>query len=990
MTRAGKSLLFSFLTFAALLLAGVYTLHSTRFHNFLLSFIQRATGWKVKTFKSEIHILRTMLVLKGFDAEDPKGRIHITGERLLFNLSALSLLRGKLVVSDLEVDHPLIDLSKLPPTAGPEPDFLSIGLPHAMNQFFRTFDRSLLLQNLILERIDLRDVVLIRYGDKTTTLKDLKFAAAANLLRQIEVGAHLEGVSGLSDLESADIEATLNRSGLNVKRADIDFTKVKLSVSGTWKGTLEKGELALDGGLQAPTVLSEPLHFAANASVEKSTAVIKKLEAQLGKATFQGKGSFQVMKRIYELTFTAKDLPLEAIFSKMPSPILGPAKGMATVEGKASGQFPNLEAKAKATIEELHHTSLHAGRVDGLLDFHWPELDWEADIKPAAGGPTQGHVKGGVAFKILAGPEYEGKRKATLKTLDLTFAGGSLRDLVPTLNVSGSLDAQLLLKGVSGTTSADGTGHAKVTNGHWFLGDVPSLTTEIAFHPHGKIVFTKTEIQLPTFSTLLWPNPINLDTSGDSVLFSGQPTNGFSIKGRYEKESGYFHIDSYEIAKSGTNLKGSLGLRRGGAVEGKMLGALNLSWLSAFPAFFRDADGIAQVDLSLSGTTHQPALKGKVEFNNDDIQLRNFPELSGLTGTLGVDGPTVTPKISGYLGDGKFDLSGHLSLEGTKPQEFDLALRGRNLTYSRPNTYHIDFDADVTLKGRMPSPRLEGRIDVVDGRYTKPFVIRELVLKPFEEETLFEPDPWQAALAQLELKLSIKNSGDLRIKNNIADILLFSALDVEGTYGRPKIGGALTSSEGQLTLFGENFALNEGRLEYIDPARQEPYLTLVAQQDINSQYTVNVEVKGFLSNLALNLTSTPSLPREDILSLLTAGVTQEELRQSGRSLRSVGSGVLAGEISGIVERPVARKTGLDVFRLEASDSGSLTKMAVGKNVTDRLTLEFQSDFAPETAQRSLQANYYLTDNILLKGNKTWESTSLPNYNLNISFRFRLF
>jgi autotransporter translocation and assembly factor TamB len=104
-------------------------------------------------------------------------------------------------------------------------------------------------------------------------------------------------------------------------------------------------------------------------------------------------------------------------------------------------------------------------------------------------------------------------------------------------------------------------------------------------------------------------------------------------------------------------------------------------------------------------------------------------------------------------------------------------------------------------------------------------------------------------------------------------------------------------------------------------------------------------------------------------------------------------GVLAGEISGAISEPIAKSTGLDIFRLEASESGQISKLAVGKELTDRLTVEFQSDFAPETAQRMFQANYYLTDNILLKGRRVWvtgQSNTAPPYNLNMSFRLRMY
>jgi translocation and assembly module TamB len=153
-----------------------------------------------------------------------------------------------------------------------------------------------------------------------------------------------------------------------------------------------------------------------------------------------------------------------------------------------------------------------------------------------------------------------------------------------------------------------------------------------------------------------------------------------------------------------------------------------------------------------------------------------------------------------------------------------------------------------------------------------------------------------------------------------------------------------------------------------------------------------VELKGYLSNLQVNLTSTPGLPREDVLSLITTGHTQEELRAAGVNRQSMGMGVLAGELTSAIEQPITRRTGLDVFRLEASESGQLSKVSVGKYVTDRLTLEFQSDFAPETAQRTVQANYYLTDNILLKGTRIWENNqgTGPRFNFNLSFRFRLF
>ncbi len=990
MKKATKNLLASFLVLGLLFAAGSWTVHSTWFHQYLLSFLRKATGWNIAIEGSRIKILRGALELTGVTAKDPQGRFALSMPRLHLNASSLSIIRGKIIISELEIDR--LDL-----VAHPSGEKMKI-TPERIDRVFSQIEGSWWLQNLYIEDMMVRGFSLEVFprpeSDEKESRKcavdEIRMGVSPTLLRHIDVGLHAKGLSGfLPPFQTVDMDATLKRHGLKLRQFAFSAPKVSLGVKAEadWKEGLEEGELELSGNLEVPTVLSDTIGFSIEADSKGQKIALKSVKAGLEKASFEGKGELDLEDLKYSLGFKAKDLALESIFAKLKSPVLGPAKGIASVEGKAAGQFPRLQADAKASIQELRHGAMHAAHVEGTLKFHWPELDWEAEIAPE-GGPHQGQAKGGVAFKVLANPEYGGKRKATLKSLDLGFQDASLKDLLPTQNVSGKLNGNLRLKGVESTTSVAGNGHARVTEGHWFLGDMDLLESDVAFYPKGKIVFTNSEIRVPAWSPLHWPHPLTLNTSGPSVLFNGEPMQGFRVKGFYEKESAYFKIEDFDIRSAGNNLRGSLGLKRGGAVDGRAAGTANLENLAFFPAYFREARGPAKVDLTLSGTTKDPRLKGRVQLLGNEIDVRGYSGVTNLEGTIALDGDWISPQVTGFLGEGRFDLKGRVRTDHFRLQEFDLALKGSNLSLSKANTYRVDFDADVTLKGQIPGPRLEGRIDIVDGRYTKPFVVREFVMKPFEEPP--ESQDLQKRLAPIVLNLRIRNSGDLRIRNNFADVLLQSDLQVEGTYGRPRIGGALTASEGTVELLGEKFTINEGRLDFIDPARKEPFLRLLAQQDIPPNYVIFVEVKGFLSNLEVGLSSNPPLPRDDIISLLSTGATQEQLRLTGQSRRSLGIGLLAGEITGLVERRVSRQTGLDVFRLEASESGSISKVAVGKYVTDRLTLEFQNDFAPQTAERTIQANYYLTDNILLKGYQAWQSGSSPRFNFNISFRFRLY
>lgn len=994
MSRGFKRLLFSCLVLAIVFTGLAYTVHSPRFHAHLLTVLRKATGWDVSIRDSHLKLLRGRVFLEGVAVTNAQKTVSLTTESLHFDISAFSVIRGKIIVTELTIDRPTIRVLKTGAAKTTIPTDI-------LQKIVARFERSLLLQSIFLEDGSLHDVTLTvaepgEGGEvKTGHFDHASIGLKPDLLGRLHARIELTNTSGLFPAaHTIGMEASLGRRGITIQQFRLDTEKVDLKVDGRVLGDLARGSIDLTGSLEVPTVLAHTLTFGVQATVTDHEVDLEKVTAELGKASFKatGKATFtdpgNLKKIRYDLPFEAKDLPLESIFGKLPSTILGPARGVGSVKGRAQGELPDLKSKAVATIKDFRHGAMRARQLDGSLDFHWPHLDFDADIKPGETGRVEGHARGGVVFKHL--PPFK-NIKATLKTVDVTFDGGTLKDILPTANVAGSLKGELHLRGVPGSTSAEGPGRAEVTKGRWFLGPVDRFVTEMNFKPGGLIIFSKSEFHTPAVEPVLWPDYVNLDTKDGIVRFSGRPAAGLSVEGTYETKTGVFKIDKLEYRKDGSDLMGNFTHRDSGT-EAKLKGRVNLESLSAVPSIFREMRGFARVDLSMTGTTGNPEIRGWIDFEKNEVGLRGFPSVEELEGRLTLEGPTVRPNLSGFLGDGRFQLGGSFKLKRFEPESFDLTLRGNNLSYARPNAYRIDLDADLRLTGSLPSPRLSGRIDIVDALYTKPFRLRELVLKPFEDE-IAEEAAWKKTLDPWQLDLIIKHSGDLRIKNNIADIYLLADLQVGGTYGRPLISGALTATEGEVRLFGDTFTLTEGRLEYIDPSRKEPYLTIVAEEDKPPLYTVTVELKGYLSNLDVHLSSTPALPREDVLSLITTGHTQEELRQSGVTRQSMGIGVLAGEITGALEEPIARSTGLDVFRLEASESGQLSKVALGKNLTDRLTVEFQSDFAPETAQQTLQANYYLTDNILLKGTRVWESGqsgTQPRYNFNMSFRVRMY
>jgi|GEM_PF-3423683 len=979
-TKRGLKRFFISLVVITLVLGSLSSfLHSSFFQHQLLSLIERSTHWKISFEDYQMNLLRGILQLKNVKVEDPKGKTKIEIDHFLINLSALSAIRGKIIVTDLEINHPRVQLTGASDTE--KPNFLE-----SIQKFFNTFEKSFWLQNTILDHIVIKDFNLEDPQGESYLCRKAVLEISPNFLQQIKIMAHLEDIStSLAEMNHLDLQLNLQRNNIQLKKMELASSKVTLILEGNWSGDLEKGSMNLKGQVEVPKTLASPVFFSLESDLKKKMALIKKLEGHLDKAVLLGHGTFHLENKKYDLVFTAKYLALESIFQKLNSVVVSPAKGIAEVEGHAFGELPKLHAEAKATIHDLKHGPIYARQVSGTLLFTWPELDWDAFIG------SQAHVTGGVLFKHFPGVE---KIQGSLKTLEAKFDNASLEELLPTLNLGGLLTGDVHLEGAQ-MTSAQGTGHAHVTHGHYLIEPVESLTTQVTFRPGGQIIFHHTEVALPLLAPFQWPGEILIESEGDSIGFKGEPAAGFSFKGSYNKELDRFRIDSLRFAQGENNLSLTLSVitnsSKNSLIEAKTKGLINMEWVRYFPAFFREGRGSAFIDLSCNGSVKDPLFKGHIDFKGNDLTLRQIPEeFSNIKGSLSVDGTTLIPHLSGQWADGDFQLKGRMKLDHGKPSDFDLALNGSNLTLSQNNVYRVDFDTNVILNGSWPSPLLEGRVDIIDGRYIKNFQVHDLVLKPFQESS--ENPPWEKSVENVRLNLSIKNSGDLKVQNNVASLFLQSNLQVAGTYGAPKISGALSATEGTFHYLGSDFVLNEGLVEFSDTLHREPYLTLSAQQEIppnQPRYTVFVELKGYLSNLEISLSSTPSLSREDIVSLIAFGLTQQEIRDSSQSKRSLTSGLLGEEISSTFGNPVAKTTKLDIFRLEASDAGYLSRLSLGKFITDRLSLEFTNDLDPQTAAKTFQANYYLTDNILLKGVRRSTIVTLPQYQFDVSFRFRL-
>jgi autotransporter translocation and assembly factor TamB len=298
-------------------------------------------------------------------------------------------------------------------------------------------------------------------------------------------------------------------------------------------------------------------------------------------------------------------------------------------------------------------------------------------------------------------------------------------------------------------------------------------------------------------------------------------------------------------------------------------------------------------------------------------------------------------------------------------------------------------------KGTNQSSDLHGNIHVLEGKYTKNFDIIEQLTKKEQLELKRRRNIEKSRYKNVMFDLKIDGMGDFFIKNNLGDIELKAMLVLTGNAERPRVDGSVETIYGTLHYMGISFNITQGFIDFNENESDNPYMEITGEEEISS-YTVTAKVFGNLKNLQVDLSAVGSetgvLDKQDTISLITFGMTQREMQQysSSRNTR-MASTIIAEQVSQVIERPLTKLTRLDVFRVGAGDrrageqatDANISQLLLGKQITDRLSLNFATDVDIENAEQTITAEYKLTDFLVLKGLRG----NNRRYGFNISLQF---
>lgn len=309
----------------------------------------------------------------------------------------------------------------------------------------------------------------------------------------------------------------------------------------------------------------------------------------------------------------------------------------------------------------------------------------------------------------------------------------------------------------------------------------------------------------------------------------------------------------------------------------------------------RRLQGTLAGSLSVSGTAQAPRFDGEATLSDGDLELSpDFPRVNRLSGRVRVDAKQLTlESLRGQVGAGPFEASGTVDLRDPANPQLDFRLKGSKVLLVRDAGMRLRADLELTAQGRGTKGAVAGSIRLVDGRIFRrlevtPFIVPNPVTGgPFAAPELagLVPEPW----AQWTLDVTLQNGAPFLLVGNLASGEISPDLAVRGTLGAPWLGGTVVLKDLQAYLPASTLLIPDGRIYF---TRENPFMPIMdvrARADV-SGYAVQMYAYGALSESKLVLRSDPPLSQENLIFLMTTGLTPAGMSGSGLGEAAAGQG----------------------------------------------------------------------------------------------------
>jgi len=464
--------------------------------------------------------------------------------------------------------------------------------------------------------------------------------------------------------------------------------------------------------------------------------------------------------------------------------------------------------------------------------------------------------------------------------------------------------------------------------------------------------------------------------SAPQAQSAGLPALDVSGSGRLG--GGRTSVDLSVNAGPGSALRvtGSAPIAPGGALDLKIDGRLDAALANvALSTGGRNMSGTVTVAMQARGTLDKPDARGTIALANGAFRddQTGF-KLTSISALLTANGDTIRiDRLSGTTPNGgTIGANGEVRLDPTAGFPGTVRIVGKRAELISNAVVAARADLALDISGKLAqSPTISGRIaiDSMDitvprrfGGVSSPIPGTKHVNPTATARALLAQRAKAAAgargpLFDATLALTISAANRVFVRGRGINAELGGDLHVAGSARDPQVTGGFDLLRGSLALIGQRLTFTRGRVVFHGGVI--PDLDLVAETTA-ADITARIEVSGPADQPAFAITSSPSLPQDEILSRLL-------FQKPSGNLSAFQALELANAVATLSGRGDAldqvRKTlGLSNLGLFSNSNGGL--LGLGRTINDRISVDVTTGVQPQN--NGVNVNLDVTRHIRLQ------------------------
>lgn len=403
------------------------------------------------------------------------------------------------------------------------------------------------------------------------------------------------------------------------------------------------------------------------------------------------------------------------------------------------------------------------------------------------------------------------------------------------------------------------------------------------------------------------------------------------------------------------------------AISGRIDGKINFASIARWlPLGDVDVTGVLTADMSVSGTMAAPLFNGRIDVaggSYDDANIGLALRQIKASATVGNNGDvalTFAGQDNGkgtITGTGQLDLADDYSAVNVIVDAQLSALRAidREAVSSR-------LSGTLKYEGDLASGKITGDLrsigtDVFLAATTEPEIPLLRTITPRYPATPRQSN--RGVLRSTSLDIKFDGNRSIRVTGQGMDSSWDGNATVIGTLARPRVAGVFTLLTGNASFLSQSFDLTSARVELINDGSLDPVLDITAERTRDG-ITAILKITGRASAPAINISSEPPYPSEEVLSRILFGKDMRQLGALEAAQIAAATTNIFGSGPGLMSI-MRRSLDLDYIGIGGASGEALE---VRKNFGRRLSFTIEQEV--NGRDRLFSVEWYLTKQLAIR------------------------